>query len=176
MGQDPSEIREELEQTRGQMGETIEAIGYKSDIKARAKDSVSEKVGSVKSKLGGAGDRPGSVTPSGADLKQGAQRAAGMAKENPIGLALAGIAVGFLAGVALPSSAVEDEKLGPVSTQLKETVKDTGEEVLERGKDVAQDTMQSAKETAQQSAQEQGDQLKQSVQESTGQAKQETSA
>ena len=41
MGEDPQAIREEIEATRDQMGDTIEAIGYKTDVKARAKESVS---------------------------------------------------------------------------------------------------------------------------------------
>jgi Protein of unknown function (DUF3618) len=32
MGQDPDEIRQEIEQTRAEMGETVEAIGYKADV------------------------------------------------------------------------------------------------------------------------------------------------
>jgi hypothetical protein len=32
MGQDPSEIREEIDETRARMGETVEALGYKTDV------------------------------------------------------------------------------------------------------------------------------------------------
>ena len=40
MGQDPSAIRQEIEQTRAQMGDTVEAIGYKTDVKSRAADKI----------------------------------------------------------------------------------------------------------------------------------------
>jgi hypothetical protein len=165
MGQDSGEIREAIEDTRGQMGDTLEAIGYKSDVKARAKDSVSEKVDSVKSKLTGVGGKAGELTPSGEEMRQGARRAGGVAKENPIGLALAGVATGFLLGMALPSTEVEDEKLGGVSTQVKDQAKETGQELLEHGKDIAQEALQSAQETVQESAQEHGEQLKEHTQE-----------
>ena len=33
-------IRAEIEQTRAEMGETVDALGYKTDVKARAKDSI----------------------------------------------------------------------------------------------------------------------------------------
>ena len=56
MGQDPGEIREEIEDTRARMGETVEAIGYKTDVKSRASDKVSGTIESVKSKVGGAND------------------------------------------------------------------------------------------------------------------------
>ena len=176
MGEDPSAIREEIEESRGRMGDTIEALGHKADVKSRAKESVSEKVDSVKSKFGGATGKVSESTPSGEDVKQGARQAAGIAKENPVGLALGGVALGFLAGLALPSTRVEDEKLGPVSTQVKDQAMETGQEALERGKDVAQQAVQSAKETAQQSAQEHGEELKQSAQQKADETKQEVSS
>ena len=49
MGQDPDAIRQDIEQTREQMGETIGAIGYKTDVKSRAKESVSDKTDAIKS-------------------------------------------------------------------------------------------------------------------------------
>lgn len=176
MGQDPSEIREEIEETRGRMGETIEAIGYKTDVKSRAKDNVSGKVDAVKSKFGGATGKVSDATPSGQDVKQGAKRAAGVAQENPIGLAVGGMAAGFLAGMLVPSTRIEDEKFGPVSTEVKEKAKETGQEALERGKQVAQEAAQSARETAQQTAQEQGEEMKQSAQQKAEETKQGASA
>ncbi len=43
MGEDPAAIREEIEQTRERMGETVDALGYKADVPARAKDSISDR-------------------------------------------------------------------------------------------------------------------------------------
>jgi hypothetical protein len=113
MGQEPDAIRHEVEDTREQMGETIDALGHKADVKGRAKE-----------RLGG--------------TVQGARRAAGVAQENPMGLAVGALAVGFLAGMLVPSSRVEDEKLGPMADQVKQQAKQTGEEALEHGKQVAQ--------------------------------------
>ena len=73
------------------------------------------------------------------------------------------VAVGFVAGLAVPSTRVEDERLGPVADQVKDQAKETGQEALERGKQVAQQTAQSAKETAQQAGQEHAEQLKESA-------------
>ena len=47
MGQDPAAIREDIEQTRSEMSETVEAVGYKADVPSRAKDKVSETMDSV---------------------------------------------------------------------------------------------------------------------------------
>ncbi len=148
MGQDPEAIRQDIENTRSQMGDTIEAIGYKADVKSRTKDKVNRVMG-----------RAGDATPSTGDVKQGAQQAVSVAQENPLGLAIGAAAIGFVAGMLVPSTSVENEKLGPMSDQLKEQVKDTGQEALERGKQVAQDAAQSAQETARESGQQQAQEL-----------------
>ncbi len=152
MGQDPDAIRQDIEQTREQMGETIDAIGYKADVKSRAKESVSEKTGAIKSKVMGA-------TPSSDEVARGAQQAVGVAQENPLGLALGAVAAGFIAGMLIPSTRVEDEKLGLVADQVKDQAKQTGQEALDRGKQVAADVAESAQETAKESGQQQAQEL-----------------
>ena len=171
MGKDPSEIREEIEQTRGEMGETVEALAYKADVKTRAKDNIAGKRDRLKEKVTGTGSRVSEATPDAEEVKQRAKRAAGIAQENPLGLALGSVAVGFIAGMLVPSTRIEDEKIGPMADQVKERAKDTGQEALERGKEVAQDAAQSAKETAQQSGQKQAEELRGSAQDKAQEAK-----
>src|SRR5215213_458227 len=174
MGQDPDAIREDIEQTRAEMSETVEAIGYKADVPSRAKDAVSEKVENVKSAVSGtatrakeavtgAADRANAATPSRGEVKQTTRQAVGMAKENPLGLAIGAVAVGFLAGLAVPSTRIENERLGPVADQVKDKVKETGQEALDRGKQVAQEVASSAADTAKEQTQEHGQDLAQSV-------------
>ncbi len=153
MGQDPSQIKQDIEQTRGQMGDTVEALGYKADVPGRARD----KVQSVTSKVTGS-------TPDSGDVKQGARQAAGVAKENPLGLAVGAAAVGFLAGMLVPSTKVEDEKIGAMADQVKDKVKETGQEAIERGKDVAQQAADSATETAKEAGQDHAQGLKDNAQ------------
>jgi gas vesicle protein len=145
MGQDPDMIRKDIENTRDRMGETVDALGYKTDVKARAGD----KVGALKDKVTGA-------APSGGDVKDGARQAVGVAQENPLGLAIGAVAVGFLAGMLIPSTKVEDQKLGPMADQVKDQLKETGQEALEHGKAVVSETASSAADAAKQTAQEQG--------------------
>jgi ElaB/YqjD/DUF883 family membrane-anchored ribosome-binding protein len=147
MGQDPSQIRNEIGETRNRMGDTAEALGHKADVPGRAKEAISGRVESVKSTLSGS-------TPDKDDVKQGAQRAAGVAKENPLGLAIGATAVGFVAGLLLPSTRVEDEKIGPMADQVKDKAKETGQEAIERGKHVAQEAAQTVREEGRQQAQE----------------------
>ena len=153
MGQDPSQIRQDIEQTREQMGNTVEALGHKTDVTGRAKEAVSDKVDTLRSRVSG-------TTPDSDDVKQGALRAAGVAQENPLGLGIAALGAGFLAGLLIPGTKVEDEKIGPVADQVKEKAKETGQEALERGKHVAEQ----AAETAKDSGREQAEQLKDSAQ------------
>jgi hypothetical protein len=202
MGKEPHEIRQEIEETRSRMGDTVEAIGYKADVKSRAKESISNKkddiVSSVRNvkdnvvgTIAGTGESiAGSVgsmkdstvssvqgnTPSTGDVKQRAQRAAGLAQENPWGLALGSVAVGFLAGMAFPATRVEEERIGPVASEMREKAAETGREALERGKQVVQETAQVAREaageaaektmnTAKETGQQQGQELASSAQE-----------
>jgi hypothetical protein len=145
MGQDPDMIRRDIEDTRERMGDTVDALGYKTDVKARAGD----KVGALKEKVTG-------VAPSADDVKGGAKQAVGIAQENPLGLAVGAVAVGFLAGMLIPSTKVENQKLGPMADQVKDQIKDTGAEALEHGKAVASETASAAADAAKSTAQEQG--------------------
>jgi gas vesicle protein len=170
MGQDPDAIRQDIEQTRAEMSETVEAIGYKADVPSRAKEAVSDKVENVKTKVSdtatrakeavtGATDRASEASPSRGEVKQAGRRAAGIARENPLGLAIGAAAIGFLAGLVVPSTRVEDEKLGPVADQVREKARETGQEAVERGKQVAQEVAGTATETARERTQEQSQEL-----------------
>ena len=187
MGEEPDRIRAEIEQTRAEMSETVDALGYKADVKSRAKESLQEKrdsakesiVGagqSVKEKIVGAGssvgDRVssagstvGDATPDAEQVKYQAKRAVGIAQSNPLGLAIGSVAVGFIAGLLIPSTRIEDEKIGPVADDVKERAKQTGQEALEHGKQVAQEAAQSAQETVKESGQEHAQQVRDSAQE-----------
>jgi ElaB/YqjD/DUF883 family membrane-anchored ribosome-binding protein len=136
------------------MGDTAEALGHKADVPGRAREAISGRVENVKSTFTGAKDSVSDATPSGGDVKQGAQQAVGVAKENPLGLAIGATAVGFVAGMLIPSTRVEDQKIGPMADQLKEQAKETGQEAIERGKHVAQEAAQTVKEEGRQQAQE----------------------
>lgn len=150
MGQEPDAIRREVEATRERMGETIDALGYKADVKSRTKENITGKVDTVKEKLGMATDKVGEAAPDGEQMRQQARRAAGIAQENPLGLAIGAAAVGFVAGLLVPSSRMEDEKLGPMADQVKEQAMETGREALEHGKEIAQSAAETAKEETQQ--------------------------
>jgi len=154
MGQDPRTIRQDIEETREQMGETVEALAYKTDVKGRARKSVSGKVESMKHKITGTAGSVSDATPSTEEVKQSAQRVVGIAEENPLGLAIGALAVGFLAGMAAPTTRVENQKIGPLADQVKDQAKETAQVAMEHGKEAAQEAAQAAVEAGKSHAQE----------------------
>jgi hypothetical protein len=213
MARDIEEIRREIEETRGRLRATSEAIGWKADLPARARDVIRETAGVVRERVrnperepgrptGGVGSRPslgervretrgalaermgsakeavgsvagaaaekagaareavvegaGSATdsvsgireqaadrlPSGGDLREGAGRAVGVARANPVPMALGALAVGVAAGLLLPRTEVEDERIGPLADEVKERGADIGREAAERGREVAQEAIE----------------------------------
>jgi gas vesicle protein len=177
MGQDPAAIRQEIEQTRERMGDTVDALGYKADVPSRTKDSITDKVQGVKAKVTGAGSQVSDATPSRDEIMGAGQSAVGVVQENPLGLAIGAAAVGFIAGMLIPSTKVEDQRVGPMADQVKEQARQTGQEAIEHGKQIAQDTAQTAtqkaqeavsevKDTAQESAQQHAEELKASAEDS----------
>jgi gas vesicle protein len=156
------------------MGDTVDALSYKADVPARTRESIQEKVQGVKSKVTGVRSQVSQATPDTDDVKHVGRQAVGIAQENPLGLAIGAAAAGFLAGMLMPSTRVEDERLGPVADQVKEQAQQTAQEALAHGKQVAQETAQAAsesvkqaggqvKETAQQTAQTHAEELKRSA-------------
>jgi gas vesicle protein len=175
VGQEPDRIRAEIEQTRAEMSETVDALGYKADVKSRAKENLQQKKESakesiigVKDKIVGAGDSVASSvsdrTPDSGEVKHKAKKAASVAQENPLGLAIGSVAIGFIAGMLIPSTRAEDEKIGGVADDVKAKVKETGQEALEHGKQVAQEAAQSAQETIKEQGQEHAQRVKDSAQ------------
>ena len=99
-------LRAEIKQTRAELGETVQALAAKADVKARAKESVEQTKANVKAKVAEATGRAteavkGAVRTASASASDGADGAgvrihvAGeQVRRNPIPL------VAVLAGVA----------------------------------------------------------------------------
>jgi hypothetical protein len=165
MGQESSHIREEIEQTRSEMGDTVDALAHKTDMKSRVKESFSDKKERLRAQMSGTTSRLGDATPDGEQVKEGAKQAVGIAEENPIGLALGGLAAGFLAGMLLPSTRMEDERVGPVADEVKGKAMETAQEAVERGKQVTGQVAEQAVETAKEAGREEAEALGSSARE-----------
>jgi gas vesicle protein len=154
MGEDPAVIRREIENTRERMGETVDAMAYKADVPARARERVSDNVGRVKARLTGAGAQVSEAAPGTEDMRLAGQRAVGVVQENPLGLAIGAAAVGFVAGLLAPTTRVEDERLGPLADEFKDQARETGQEALEHGSQLAQEVAHVAVEKGKEAAAE----------------------
>lgn len=93
----PDELRADIEETRGQVGDTVEALAEKTDVKAQAR----QRVGDVKANLGQKRDdltaKARTATPDSA--QRGGQQMAAKVRENPAPVALGGaVLAGFVLG------------------------------------------------------------------------------
>jgi hypothetical protein len=158
MAQASDQIRSEIGETRERLGETVDALAYKANVPKRTKNWLGEKKDAVTGAVSG-------HTPDGEEVRQQMGGMKRTAERNPLGLALAGAAAGFLAGLLTPSTRVEDEKLGPMADEVKSTAADAGREALERGKEVARESGQAAMETAKERGREESQELSSSLQE-----------
>jgi gas vesicle protein len=138
------------------------------------------------SSAGDTASRVGDAAPSGDQVRRQARRAAGLAQENPLGLAaglaqenplglaVGAAAIGFLAGLVVPSTRVEDQRLGPVADQVKDKARETGQEALERGKQVAREAASTAAEAAREHGQDLADSARQRGQEVREEVREQT--
>jgi ElaB/YqjD/DUF883 family membrane-anchored ribosome-binding protein len=172
VAENPDAIRREIEDTREEMADTIDALEYKADVKARATDkvtemreSVAERADSVLSSIKGTAQRVtdnmrGGMNETTSTMQQGTgemtdrarsgmQQSKRMAEDNPLLLAVGAVAAGFLVGMALPSTRVEDEKIGPKADEMKSQAMQKGSQMIERAGDKAQEAVQRTTDEAQ---------------------------
>jgi Protein of unknown function (DUF3618) len=91
---DERQLAEEIEQTREQLGETVQALTAKADVKVRAQDKVAELTGRLKDTAGQAAQQAeaavagiSKVTPEPA--RQATAKTAGVARQRRVPLAAA---------------------------------------------------------------------------------------
>jgi phage tail protein X len=159
MGAEPDQIRQQIVQTRTEMGDTIDAIGYKADVPARAKDKVTNTVERARDSLAGTMDSitdavTGTATsvrdaaPDAQQISGQARQAVGVAQQNPLGLALGSIAAGFLLGMMLPATRLEDERMGAAADHVKDLAAEVGQDAMDHGKEMAQEAIDHGTEVA----------------------------
>ena len=96
---DPEQIREEIESTRQELGDTVAALSAKADVKAQAKQRIEDTKATVAQRKEQLLGKAKEASPQGAATV--AARASDQARQNPLPLAAAGaFAFGFLAGRA----------------------------------------------------------------------------
>lgn len=197
------EIRQQIDESRENLGSAVGALAYKADVKNRGKEAIEdkkemvmEKVDTLKSKVssddegdGGIGEKiksklpagedvsakldaikskaPGSdaagrigeAAPSKEDVKRKAQDAAAAAGDKPIAVMAGAAAAGLAAGLALPKTDLEREKLGPAAQNARAQAQIAAQQAIEHAKQVGQQVAASAAEAVKQTGQEHGGKL-----------------
>jgi ElaB/YqjD/DUF883 family membrane-anchored ribosome-binding protein len=93
----PAQIQADIERTREEVGDTVEALAAKTDVKARAQERVDEIKANVHAKADEAKAKARTVTPESA--QQGAGQVASKVRQNPMPLIGAGaLLLAFLIG------------------------------------------------------------------------------
>jgi ElaB/YqjD/DUF883 family membrane-anchored ribosome-binding protein len=94
---DPETIQADIRQTREELGDTAAALGYKSDVKARAGDRVNETKERISGVAEDAAAKAQEAMPSSA--RDGAEKARELVRQQPIATAaVAAFVVGVLVG------------------------------------------------------------------------------
>lgn len=141
---------------QGAMGEKLRSKLPDADaIKAKlpAGDAIKSK---VPDGIADAAGRIGDATPSKEDVKQKAQAAADTARENPLAAVAGAAAAGLAAGLALPETDLEREKVGPAAQDARQQVEAKVKDTVQQAKSTAQDAAQSVAGAVKEQGQQQG--------------------
>jgi gas vesicle protein len=143
MNTDPDEIRTDIEYTRRDLGNDVDALAEKvtpSKIMHRQTSRVKDAIGSAKERVFGvAHDAQETV---GDALSDAPRMVSEKAKGNPIAAGLIAFGVGWLASSLVPAS----EKEKQVAGTLQEKAKPLASEVTDAAKQMADDLRQPAEE------------------------------
>ncbi|MCC4907983.1 DUF3618 domain-containing protein [Microbacterium sp. cx-59] len=159
MSDSPEAIRAEIESTRRDLGQNVDALADKvtpSKIVHRQTDKMRGALGSVRDRVMGVADDAGSsihdagssFADSGASALAGVSgaghRAAAKASGNPLAVGLIALGAGLLLSSLIPASSKEKD--------LAATVKDQAQPLLDEASSVAKDVGEQLKEPAQDAA------------------------
>jgi hypothetical protein len=136
---DSDAIRADIERTRGELGDDVDALADKvrpSSIAHRQTDKIKSKFSSVRESVMGSVD----------DVREGGTAAVEKAKGNPVAVGLIAFGLGLLASSLIPASEKEKDLAG--------TVKEKAEPLTAAAGDLAKETAEHLKEPAQNAASE----------------------
>ena len=95
--QDPEQLQREIEETREELGDTVEALAAKTDVKARARQKLDDAKSTASEKKEELFGKAKEASPDTAATA--ASQASQKARENPLPVAAAGaFAAGFVLG------------------------------------------------------------------------------
>ena len=152
MGQEPAELRRDIERRRDELGETIDAIGDRVSpgrIIERRRNRMADGLRSFKDRVMGTVDSGTSAVSGAAGSIRdvaGPEAITRQAAGSPLGAGLVAFGIGFLVAAALPPSDAEAE----VAQQAKDALEPAKDALTEAAKSVAGDVKEDVVEAAQQ--------------------------
>ncbi len=162
----PEEIQEDIERTREELRQNVDALQEKVSIKgaaSRRADKVKDSMSQVKDTIMGTADSgissaKGAVQSAGETAGELPDRARRTTQGNPLAVGLGAFAVGWLVGSLIPASRRERQAVETVNEKadLTTPVQNIVSEAQQASKQAVQEVAQEAKSGAQQ--------VKQSVQ------------
>jgi len=103
---DQDQLQHEIEDTRAELGDTVDALAQKADVKARVSEKVEQRKAAfrkrqedIKAKVSGARERASSTTPD--EAKHAASQVARTAEQRPFPAIAVALGLGFLIGRAV---------------------------------------------------------------------------
>ena len=179
MGQSTNEVRRDIEHTRAEMSETLDAIAEKTSparIVRRQRRRFGNWVQSVRENVMGIGDAGagalGSVQQGAAGVASGVREAPQQLRQqahgHPLVAGLVAFGSGVLVAAVIPSTRTERQVTGRVREEAQpvmDELKEAGQQVADHVKESAQHAASEVRDTAQQSAHAVGEEAKTSAQE-----------
>jgi len=103
---DQEQLQREIEETRAELGDTVDALAQKADVKARVSEKVEQRKAAlrerqedIKAKVNGARERVSHTTPD--EAKHAASQFARTAEERPLPAIAVALGLGLLIGRAI---------------------------------------------------------------------------
>ena len=103
---DQEQLQHAIEETRAELGDTVDALAQKADVKARVSEKVEQRKAAfrerqkdMKARVNGARERVSSTTPD--EAKRAASQIAHTAEERPFPAIAVALGVGLLIGRAI---------------------------------------------------------------------------
>jgi hypothetical protein len=162
-----STVGEKVGSAKESVASTASTMG---DKMSSARESVSSGAGSASETAGSAVGTVKEHMPTTDDARQGVQRVAGVAKANPMALAIGALVLGAAAGIALPKTRVEEEKVAPVAENLREQGVEKATQAIQQGREVITEKASQVAEQGQQAVQQVTEQARERVSETADRA------
>jgi ElaB/YqjD/DUF883 family membrane-anchored ribosome-binding protein len=103
---DQEQLQHEIEETRAELGDTVDALAQKADVKARVSEKVEQRKAAlrerqedIKARVSGARERVSRTTPE--EAKHAASQFARTAEERPLPAIAVALGLGLLIGRAI---------------------------------------------------------------------------